>query len=104
MNYGPASKYYDLFASRDDIEFYKGLASEHKRKALDVGVGTGRVAVELARAGVTVWGIDNSRYMLNVARRKLRKESASVRRRIVCLLYTSPSPRDRQKSRMPSSA
>ena len=25
-------------------------------------------------------------------------------RRSVCLLYTSPSPRDRQKSRMPSSA
>ena len=25
-------------------------------------------------------------------------------RRIDCLLYTSPSPRDRQKSRMPSSA
>ena len=24
--------------------------------------------------------------------------------RLVCLLYTSPSPRDRQKSRMPSSA
>ena len=24
--------------------------------------------------------------------------------RTVCLLYTSPSPRDRQKSRMPSSA
>ena len=25
-------------------------------------------------------------------------------KRMVCLLYTSPSPRDRQKSRMPSSA
>ena len=25
-------------------------------------------------------------------------------RQIICLLYTSPSPRDRQKSRMPSSA
>ena len=24
--------------------------------------------------------------------------------RVICLLYTSPSPRDRQKSRMPSSA
>ena len=24
--------------------------------------------------------------------------------RMICLLYTSPSPRDRQKSRMPSSA
>ena len=30
--------------------------------------------------------------------------SLSLGRHIVCLLYTSPSPRDRQKSRMPSSA
>ena len=30
-----------------------------------------------------------------------KKETAVV---AVCLLYTSPSPRDRQKSRMPSSA
>ena len=27
-----------------------------------------------------------------------------VAQMLVCLLYTSPSPRDRQKSRMPSSA
>ena len=32
--------------------------------------------------------------------RKLAKVEALYR----CLLYTSPSPRDRQKSRMPSSA
>ena len=30
--------------------------------------------------------------------------SAKINRLLVCLLYTSPSPRDRQKSRMPSSA
>ena len=29
---------------------------------------------------------------------------ASIYLSTVCLLYTSPSPRDRQKSRMPSSA
>ena len=29
---------------------------------------------------------------------------ADFTKQIVCLLYTSPSPRDRQKSRMPSSA
>ena len=29
---------------------------------------------------------------------------AQPARHIICLLYTSPSPRDRQKSRMPSSA
>ena len=30
--------------------------------------------------------------------------SSMVTRPFICLLYTSPSPRDRQKSRMPSSA
>ena len=29
---------------------------------------------------------------------------AEEKKDLVCLLYTSPSPRDRQKSRMPSSA
>ena len=29
---------------------------------------------------------------------------AAIRAAAACLLYTSPSPRDRQKSRMPSSA
>ena len=30
--------------------------------------------------------------------------NGTVAKAAVCLLYTSPSPRDRQKSRMPSSA
>jgi len=79
-------KYYDLFASRDDIAFYRDLALKHGRKALEIGVGTGRVAIELAKAGVTVWGIDSSKYMLNVAKSKLRKEAARVRERIALKL------------------
>ena len=82
MNYGPASKYYDLFASNDDVDFYKELAVKHGRKALELGVGTGRVAIELAKANVTVWGIDNSRYMLNIARQKLKTSSTSIRKRV----------------------
>ena len=31
-------------------------------------------------------------------------DETELETRIACLLYTSPSPRDRQKSRMPSSA
>ena len=31
-------------------------------------------------------------------------KSCALIRNYLCLLYTSPSPRDRQKSRMPSSA
>ena len=34
----------------------------------------------------------------------LTEAGAIVTRLDTCLLYTSPSPRDRQKSRMPSSA
>ena len=33
-----------------------------------------------------------------------QKHVSEARARYICLLYTSPSPRDRQKSRMPSSA
>ena len=32
------------------------------------------------------------------------QSGSSVANVTICLLYTSPSPRDRQKSRMPSSA
>ena len=86
MNYGPASEYYDLFGTKEDINFYKELAIKNGKKALELGVGTGRVAIELAKANVSVWGIDTSAYMLNVAKQKLRKESASVRRRVVLKL------------------
>jgi ubiquinone/menaquinone biosynthesis C-methylase UbiE len=82
VNYGPASKFYDLFSSENDIAFYREQAIRHGRKALELGVGTGRVAIELAKANVSVWGIDNSKYMLAVARQKLRRENPSVRRRI----------------------
>ena len=34
----------------------------------------------------------------------LENETVSLKKIVTCLLYTSPSPRDRQKSRMPSSA
>ncbi len=82
MNYGPASKYYDLFSSNSDIDFYKELAVKKRRRALELGVGTGRVAIELVKAGVNVLGIDNSPYMLSVARKKLRKENLAVKRRV----------------------
>ena len=33
-----------------------------------------------------------------------RGDGQAFRRAVVCLLYTSPSPRDTERSRMPSSA
>ena len=44
----------------------------------------------------------SSTFIMELARREMRKQSTVLTH--ICLLYTSPSPRDRQKSRMPSSA
>jgi SAM-dependent methyltransferase len=40
------------------------------RSVLDAGSGTGRVAIELARRGLDVVGVDSSREMISTARRK----------------------------------
>ncbi|MDH5771084.1 MAG: class I SAM-dependent methyltransferase [Candidatus Bathyarchaeota archaeon] len=82
MTYRLAAKFYDLFGSKDDLDFYKEIALQSGGKALELDVGTARVAIPLARVGVTVVGIDNSVHMLRVAREKLAKESKAVRRRV----------------------
>jgi SAM-dependent methyltransferase len=82
MTYRLAAKFYDLFGSKDDLEFYKELAVRSGESALELGVGTARVAIPLARAGVRVVGLDNSEYMLEVAREKLAKEPEAVQDRV----------------------
>jgi SAM-dependent methyltransferase len=74
-----AERYYDLFGEKDDVGFFLGLAEEHGGRALELGVGTARLAIQLARAGVETWGVDNSPHMLSAARRSLSRESAEVR-------------------------
>ena len=83
MTYRRSAKFYDLFGSKNDLEFYRELAFQSGKKALELGVGTGRVAIPLAKAGMTVVGIDNSVHMLRVAREKLARETDAVRRRII---------------------
>ena len=46
----------------------------------------------------------NGKTMMTLHNETLRFEAALRDAGYTCLLYTSPSPRDRQKSRMPSSA
>ena len=77
-----AERFYDLFGAKDDVDFYRDLAHENGDKALELGVGTARLALELARDGVEVWGIDNSEHMLQAAMKKLAKEPPEVRRLI----------------------
>ena len=56
---------------RADIPFYAREAVESGGPVLELGVGTGRVAVPTARLGIDVVGIDSSEAMLAIARSKL---------------------------------
>ena len=55
------------------------------------------------KAHFTLMEVDAPAAAVNEIERQERL-SEDVLRYLTCLLYTSPSPRDRQKSRMPSSA
>lgn len=81
MAYRESAPFYDFFASENDIPYYKELALYYG-SALEIGVGTARVALELAKAGVEVWGIDNSPHMLVEAKRKLEKEKEPVQNKV----------------------
>ena len=50
-------------------------------------------------AKVIIWDIDETE-----AKKALKKVNSENLTYQICLLYTSPSPRDRTRSRMPSSA
>ena len=69
----------------------------------DSGLVAFRVGSAPAETGIRLVGAHTDSPNLSVKPQpvKVRQGTAQL---AVCLLYTSPSPRDRQKSRMPSSA
>lgn len=73
--YAPVAELYDFAYDDfgDDIDFYENLARAVDGPLLELGVGTGRVALRLAQAGYAVTGIDTSESMLARARAKLNE-------------------------------
>jgi SAM-dependent methyltransferase len=63
------ARYYDLDLEDDpgDVEFYRALARRAGGAVLELGVGTGRVAVPLACDGWDVTGVDLDAHMLERA-------------------------------------
>jgi SAM-dependent methyltransferase len=58
---------------RRDVAFWQGIALRAGGRTLELGCGTGRVLVPLARAGVSIVGIDRSSPMLARGRARLRR-------------------------------
>lgn len=58
---------------RRDAEFWRDLAARRGGPVLELGCGTGRVSLPIARTGVLFVGVDRSPAMLTRARRRLRR-------------------------------
>ncbi len=71
-----------LYAARTDVAFYVAEAKAARGAVLELGCGTGRILLPIARAGGTVVGLDSSRHMLARCRHKLAAEPAAVQRRV----------------------
>jgi ubiquinone/menaquinone biosynthesis C-methylase UbiE len=68
---------------RRDIAFWKRLAMGTEGRVLELGSGTGRVAVPIARAGRAIVGIDRSEAMLARARARVRRARLQRKLRLV---------------------
>lgn len=58
---------------RRDVPFWTRLASAARGPVLELGCGTGRIAMPVAKAGATVVGIDRSAPMLDRARVRVKR-------------------------------
>jgi len=67
---------------RHDVEYYVRLARRSRGPVLEYGVGNGRVALGIARAGVEVFGVDLSRAMLDDLERTLAAQPPKLRSRV----------------------
>lgn len=79
-SYAADARYYDLLHEgyEDDIGLWQSFAGRTDRPVLEVGCGTGRVAVPLALAGASVVGLDPSPAMLERARERDASCAAGV--------------------------
>lgn len=74
-DYNAIARYYDIEhrALTEDLPMYEGFARRCGSPVLELGCGTGRVMLHLARAGFRVVGVDSAPDMLTIARHKLAR-------------------------------
>jgi SAM-dependent methyltransferase len=75
--------YSSTYVHVEDANYYRDLAKRlGKKRVLELGIGNGRIALPMARAGIEVTGIDHSAPMLDNLRSLLAVEKPSVRDRV----------------------
>jgi SAM-dependent methyltransferase len=68
-----------VYKARHDVDFYADEARSASGGILELGCGTGRVLIPIARLGKRITGIDSSPLMLAQCKTQLAAEPAAVR-------------------------
>jgi SAM-dependent methyltransferase len=68
---------------RRDVAFWRRLAAAAGGPVLELGCGTGRIAVPVAKDGTPLTGVDRSGPMLQRARRRVQRAGLGARLRLV---------------------
>jgi SAM-dependent methyltransferase len=81
-SYDSIAGLYDPWSAsvKEDVDFYVAEARKAGGPIVELGVGTGRIAVPTAQAGISVIGVDSSEGMLEICRRSA--EAAGVAERL----------------------
>ncbi len=79
--YDAIARLYDPWSRSvvEDISFYVDEAVASGGPVVELGVGTGRIAIPTAAAGVDVIGVDSSRGMLDVCAEQARRAGVEAR-------------------------
>jgi SAM-dependent methyltransferase len=80
-DYDPIARLYDPWSASvvEDVSFYVEEALEAGGQVVELGVGTGRIAIPTALAGVYVIGVDSSPGMLAVCAERAREAGIEAR-------------------------
>ncbi len=85
-DHGPFPENFDAVTDAQgvahDVERYIEIASGVRGPVLEIGCGSGRVGIALARVGIDIYGVDISAGMLARYNEKLQKEPTELQRRI----------------------
>lgn len=71
-----------IYQARPDTAFYAAEARRSGGRVLELGCGTGRILLPIAREGIAITGLDGSREMLARCEERLAAEPEEVRARV----------------------
>jgi cyclopropane fatty-acyl-phospholipid synthase-like methyltransferase len=76
------AEFYDvLHTDTSDVKALIRIAQKHGPHVLELGSGTGRILIPMAKVGLNVTGIEISQDMIDIANRKLGQEELAVKER-----------------------